>query len=110
MAQAAAPLADLPVSALSRPDYALSDSLWADHGAVFITGTQALLRLMMPHQSEQAFQSWHSAGPGTASRRASSASAAGCCRCWVCWPGPEACAARCSTCSAAATNGGWSAR
>lgn len=36
----------MPHTALTRPDYALSDSLWADHGTVFITGTQALLRLM----------------------------------------------------------------
>ncbi len=31
---------------LARPDAALSDALWADQGVVFITGTQALVRLM----------------------------------------------------------------
>ena len=30
-----------------RPDYKLSDNLWARQGAVFITGTQALVRLLV---------------------------------------------------------------
>src|SRR6476661_983932 len=31
---------------LARPDYKLSDSLWAGSGAIFLTGTQALVRLL----------------------------------------------------------------
>ena len=38
------PAAELLTTGLRRPDYQLSDQLWADHGAVFLTGTQALLR------------------------------------------------------------------
>ena len=34
----------MPAS-LARPDYALADNLGADHGTVFLTGTQALIRL-----------------------------------------------------------------
>ncbi len=34
-------------NALARPDYRLSDSLWAHRGAIFLTGTQALVRLMV---------------------------------------------------------------
>ena len=33
----------MPDNALTRPDYALADSLWADSGAVFITGTQGFI-------------------------------------------------------------------
>jgi indolepyruvate ferredoxin oxidoreductase len=32
---------------LARPDYQLADNLWAPGGAVFLTGTQALIRLML---------------------------------------------------------------
>ncbi len=32
---------------LARPDYRLADNLAADHGVVFLTGTQALIRLML---------------------------------------------------------------
>jgi indolepyruvate ferredoxin oxidoreductase len=35
----------IATAALRRPDYQLSDNLWADAGSIFITGTQAL----MPH-------------------------------------------------------------
>jgi indolepyruvate ferredoxin oxidoreductase len=34
-------------SPLRRPDYKLSDNLWAGGGAIFLTGTQALVRLML---------------------------------------------------------------
>ena len=34
-----------PPGALQRPDYRLADSLWARGGQIFITGTQALVRL-----------------------------------------------------------------
>ena len=41
--------------ALARPDYQLSDNLWARHGQVFLTGTQALVRLMlMQRQRDEA--------------------------------------------------------
>lgn len=33
-------------AALRRPDYQLSDNLWADAGSIFITGTQALIRIL----------------------------------------------------------------
>jgi hypothetical protein len=36
-----------PMPPLARPDYALSDSLWAAQGKVYLTGTQALLRVML---------------------------------------------------------------
>ena len=41
--------ADLAAAApldLLRPDYRLDDALWADAGTVFLTGTQALVRLL----------------------------------------------------------------
>ncbi len=34
-------------ASLRRPDYRLSDNLWAKSGAIFLTGTQALVRLML---------------------------------------------------------------
>ncbi len=34
-------------STIQRPDYRLSDNLWAASGAVFLTGTQALVRVML---------------------------------------------------------------
>jgi indolepyruvate ferredoxin oxidoreductase len=34
-------------SPLRRPDYKLSESLWASQGAIFLTGTQALVRLAL---------------------------------------------------------------
>ena len=40
------PAAALLTTGLARPDYQLADQLWADRGAVFLTGTQALLRLL----------------------------------------------------------------
>ena len=39
---------------LRRPDYRLSDNLWAASGAVFLTGTQALLRLMLMQRERDA--------------------------------------------------------
>ena len=35
--------APLEATALRRPDYQLSDNLWADAGSVFLTGTQAII-------------------------------------------------------------------
>ena len=43
-----------PAPTLARPSYALADTLWADTGAVFITGTQALLRLMLMQRARDA--------------------------------------------------------
>jgi indolepyruvate ferredoxin oxidoreductase len=37
----------MAASPLRRPDYQLSDNLWASGGAIFLTGTQALVRLML---------------------------------------------------------------
>ena len=39
---------------LRRPDYRLSDNLWANSGAVFLTGTQALVRLMLMQRERDA--------------------------------------------------------
>jgi indolepyruvate ferredoxin oxidoreductase len=39
---------------LARPDYKLSDSLWAPGGAIFLTGTQALIRLMLMQRQRDA--------------------------------------------------------
>ena len=41
-------------SQLARPDYRLSDSLWGNSGAVFLTGTQALVRLMLMQRQRDA--------------------------------------------------------
>ena len=43
---------NLPAPPLVRPDYQLADGLWADHGTVFFSGTQALVRLL--HMQRQA--------------------------------------------------------
>jgi indolepyruvate ferredoxin oxidoreductase len=45
---------------LRRPDYKLSDNLWANSGAIFLTGTQALVRLMLMQKQRDA-----AAGLGT---------------------------------------------
>ncbi|HZN47642.1 MAG TPA: pyruvate ferredoxin oxidoreductase, partial [Ramlibacter sp.] len=37
-----------------RPDYRLSDSVWAPGGAIFLTGTQALVRLMLMQRQRDA--------------------------------------------------------
>ena len=39
---------------LRRPDYKLSDNLWAAGGAVFLTGTQALVRLLVMQRERDA--------------------------------------------------------
>ena len=39
---------------LQRPDYQLSDSLWARSGAVFLTGTQALVRVLLMQRQRDA--------------------------------------------------------
>jgi len=42
------------VAPLARPDYKLSDSLWARDGHIFLTGTQALVRLMLMQRQRDA--------------------------------------------------------
>ncbi|HEY9064598.1 MAG TPA: indolepyruvate ferredoxin oxidoreductase family protein [Burkholderiaceae bacterium] len=39
---------------LARPDYQLADGLWAEHGTVFLSGTQALVRLMAMQRARDA--------------------------------------------------------
>jgi indolepyruvate ferredoxin oxidoreductase len=46
----AEPAADSPL----RPDFQLSDNLWAERGQVFLTGTQALVRLLLMQRSRDA--------------------------------------------------------
>src|SRR5262245_50859829 len=41
-------------SPIVRPDYQLSDSLWAGGGAIFLTGTQALVRLLLMQRQRDA--------------------------------------------------------
>jgi indolepyruvate ferredoxin oxidoreductase len=41
-------------SPIARPAYQLSDSLWARSGAIFLTGTQALVRLMLMQRQRDA--------------------------------------------------------
>src|SRR6059058_4597602 len=43
-----------PASPIVRPDYQLRDSLWAPGGAIFLTGTQALVRLMLMQRARDA--------------------------------------------------------
>ncbi|MBQ0934874.1 indolepyruvate ferredoxin oxidoreductase family protein [Ideonella paludis] len=45
-----------------RPDYQLSDSLWAERGAIFMTGTQALVRLLVMQRQRDAARGWNTAG------------------------------------------------
>src|SRR4051812_9707121 len=39
---------------IARPDYRLADSLWAIGGSIFLTGTQALVRLMLMQRQRDA--------------------------------------------------------
>ncbi len=41
-------------SCVRRPDYKLADNLWASNGAVFLTGTQALVRLLAMQRARDA--------------------------------------------------------
>jgi len=43
-----------PASPVIRPDYRLSDSLWATQGQIFLTGTQSLIRLMLMQRQRDA--------------------------------------------------------
>ena len=52
------PAAPLPPLA----PYQLSDSLWASSGRIFLTGTQALLRLMLMQRQRDAARAWDTQG------------------------------------------------
>jgi len=43
-----------PEAPLARPDYRLQDNLWAEAGSVFLTGTQALVRLPLMQSARDA--------------------------------------------------------
>jgi indolepyruvate ferredoxin oxidoreductase len=47
-------IAEPTESTIARPAYQLSDSLWARSGAIFLTGTQALIRLMLMQRQRDA--------------------------------------------------------
>lgn len=52
-----APVAQAGIAAapaIARPDYQLSDSLWARSGTIFLTGTQALLRVLLMQRKADA--------------------------------------------------------
>jgi indolepyruvate ferredoxin oxidoreductase len=49
-------------TAIQRPDYRLSDNLWAERGAVFLTGTQALVRLLLMQRARDAAAGLNTAG------------------------------------------------
>ncbi|MGE0312260.1 MAG: indolepyruvate ferredoxin oxidoreductase family protein [Lautropia sp.] len=44
----------MPASPIVRPDYALADALWAQRGQVFLSGTQALVRLLLMQRARDA--------------------------------------------------------
>jgi len=54
--------ADTPDPALQRPGYRLADALWAPGGAVFLSGTQALLRLALMQRALDAGRGWATQG------------------------------------------------
>ncbi|MFC5608210.1 indolepyruvate ferredoxin oxidoreductase family protein [Variovorax soli] len=58
---AAAPSASSS-SAIQRPGYQLSDSLWAHSGAIFLTGTQALVRVLLMQRERDAARGWRTQG------------------------------------------------
>src|SRR4051812_48259572 len=47
-------MAETLTAPIARPQYQLSDSLWARSGAIFLTGTQALVRLMLMQRQRDA--------------------------------------------------------
>ena len=49
-------------SSVRRPDYQLSDNLWAPSGAIFLTGTQALVRLLVMQRQRDAAAGWNTQG------------------------------------------------
>ena len=51
-----------PVAPLARAHYELHDNLWAEAGSVFITGTQALVRLLLMQRARDALAGLHTEG------------------------------------------------
>ncbi len=51
-----------PAAGLARPHYALADNLWADKGVVFLTGTQALVRLLLMQRQRDAARGLNTQG------------------------------------------------
>lgn len=51
-----------PPAPVLRPDFKLSDNLWAERGQVFLTGTQALVRLLLMQRSRDAAQGLNTQG------------------------------------------------
>ena len=49
-------------NAIVRPDYRLEDNLWARDGQVFLTGTQALVRLLIMQRERDAGRGWNTRG------------------------------------------------
>ncbi|SEB21729.1 indolepyruvate ferredoxin oxidoreductase family protein [Variovorax sp. YR216] len=47
---------------IRRPDYQLSDSLWARSGAIFLTGTQALVRILLMQRQRDAARGLNTQG------------------------------------------------
>ncbi len=66
MSERAANTVPRPASAepnpVQRPDYRLSDSLWATEGAVFLTGTQSLVRLLTMQRQRDAARGLNTQG------------------------------------------------
>jgi indolepyruvate ferredoxin oxidoreductase len=54
--------APLPDAAVQRPDYRLSDNLWAGRGAIYLTGTQALVRLLVMQRQRDTAAGWNTQG------------------------------------------------
>src|SRR5262245_39281714 len=50
------------LSSLARPDYRLADSVWAESGVVFLTGTQALVRLALMQRRRDAARGLNTQG------------------------------------------------
>lgn len=56
------PAVSSSVAPIQRPAYQLSDSLWAGSGAVFLTGTQALVRIMLMQRQRDAARGFNTQG------------------------------------------------
>ena len=51
-----------PISELPHARYALIDSLWATQGTIYLTGTQALLRILLMQRALDAAAGWQTQG------------------------------------------------
>jgi indolepyruvate ferredoxin oxidoreductase len=49
-------------ASVRRPDYRLSDNLWGKSGAIFLTGTQAIVRLLVMQRERDAAAGLHTQG------------------------------------------------